>query len=138
MRAHSFFAIVVLGTTTVLCAPRPLLSTSSSSLSSELLPRNSYVHPASPKAKKHETQQVANVITWYSGESLKEPACGVKEPKDSDKIAAVPESWGLGWCGKDIALQKGEKSVVVRVVDLCGSCEQFRASMFFSERDGMY
>lgn len=61
-------------------------------------------------------------ITFYSGGQLNNPACGGPRPSKDDMIAAVKQG-GAFSCGEHVHLKHGEKSVHVRVVDYCESCE---------------
>ncbi|KAI5476166.1 hypothetical protein MNV49_000327 [Pseudohyphozyma bogoriensis] len=69
------------------------------------------------------------VITWYTGHDLLNPYCAQKSgwtPTDQSMIAAVTEQWGKSRpaCGSFLNLKTpgSTKSIVVRVVDLCGGC----------------
>ena len=62
-------------------------------------------------------------ITFYSGNMLKAPACGGPAPKDSDFVAAVPESSGHK-CGDKINLWHNGKTVTVTVRDFCATCSE--------------
>lgn len=69
-----------------------------------------------------------SVITWYNKDGLEDPYCAQKSgwtPTDNSMIAAVTEQWGdRPACGSYLQLTAPGtgKSIVVRVVDLCGGC----------------
>nr|AGT80103.1 expansin [Hemileia vastatrix] len=69
----------------------------------------------------------SSTITWYTGEDLLRPFCADKSgwtPTDNSMIVAVTEQWGdRPKCGDFYQLiAPNQKSVTVRVVDLCGGC----------------
>ncbi|GAA5934543.1 RlpA-like double-psi beta-barrel domain-containing protein [Sporobolomyces koalae] len=73
--------------------------------------------------------KISAAITWYTGADLLRPYCADKSgwtPKDSSLIAAVTLDWGKGRpaCGSFLQLKspKNNKSVIVRLVDMCGGC----------------
>ncbi|KAL7005889.1 hypothetical protein EMMF5_004625 [Cystobasidiomycetes sp. EMM_F5] len=76
---------------------------------------------------------IATTITWYTGHDLLNPFCDKQSrwtPTDDSLIIAVTEKWSLRpACGEFLELttvdaKDGEenRSVVARVVDLCGGC----------------
>ena len=62
-------------------------------------------------------------ITYYSGDMLKNPACGGSAPSDDELICAVPQSSGHK-CGDKITLQHHNHKVTVTVRDFCASCDK--------------
>ncbi|GAA6015425.1 hypothetical protein JCM11491_000427 [Sporobolomyces phaffii] len=73
--------------------------------------------------------KISAYITWYTGVDLQKPYCADKSgwtPKDSSLIAAVTLDWGKGRpaCGSFLQLKSpsNKKSVIVRLVDMCGGC----------------
>ena len=60
-------------------------------------------------------------MTWYSGESLKNPACGGGTPGNNELVAAVLQHGGYAKCGDHITLKHNGKSVTVKIVDYCAS-----------------
>ncbi|GAA5879109.1 hypothetical protein JCM16303_001301 [Sporobolomyces ruberrimus] len=69
-------------------------------------------------------------ITWYTGVDLQKPYCADRSgwtPKDSALIAAFTLDYGKGKpaCGSFLQLKSpsNNKSVIVRLVDMCGGCK---------------
>ncbi|CAO1627340.1 unnamed protein product [Parajaminaea phylloscopi] len=76
------------------------------------------------KHKKHRKGKKSGkggMATWYTGNQMNAPACGGHKPSDSDYIAAVSANAPYK-CHERVTLQKGGKTVTVKIVDFCESC----------------
>lgn len=84
---------------------------------------------AKRKAVKKTSRKFSAFITWYTGKDLQNPYCADRSgwtPTDSSMIAAVTLNWGKNRpaCGSYLALKAPNgRSVVVRLVDMCGGCK---------------
>lgn len=68
-----------------------------------------------------EARMKSSRITWYSGGSLTNPACGGPTPSNNAMIAAVQQG-GRFKCGDNLRINYRGKSVKVRVIDYCEGC----------------
>lgn len=72
-------------------------------------------------AEPLEARMKSSRITWYSGGSLNNPACGGSTPSNNAMIAAVKQG-GRFNCGDNLRINYQGKSVKVRVIDYCEGC----------------
>ncbi len=71
--------------------------------------------------KKRNTVYTDGKMTFYSGDSLSNPACGGPTPTDDSLIVAVPQ-YSPAKCGDVIRIHWKGKTVEATVVDYCGGC----------------
>ncbi|PWN38335.1 uncharacterized protein FA14DRAFT_118260 [Meira miltonrushii] len=73
------------------------------------------------EASPLEARMTSSRITWYSGGSLDNPACGGPTPSNNAMIAAVQQGGRFG-CGDHIRINYQGNSVKVKVIDYCEGC----------------
>lgn len=75
-----------------------------------------------PELEARHHSMTAHRITYYSGKQMRNPACGGPNPTSHSMIAAVKQG-GAFSCGDHVHIKHKHKSVVVKVVDYCASCD---------------
>ncbi|KAM0790054.1 hypothetical protein ACM66B_005382 [Microbotryomycetes sp. NB124-2] len=96
---------------------------------------NEHVHGLEKRRRRKHHHKGGNkggktaVITWYTGQDLKNPSCGRTSgwtPTDNSLVTAPTLQWGANRppCGAFIQLRapNSNRAVIVRVWDSCGGC----------------
>ncbi|EGG07491.1 uncharacterized protein MELLADRAFT_105838 [Melampsora larici-populina 98AG31] len=130
-RALVFFIVVILSLQTLASNPKPvdekrLVKRIKSPDAEDIVKSVKKASSQIGDVMKGET--IKTVITWYTGHDLLNPFCGRESkwaPTDESLVIAVTQKWNLRpACGEFFEISvAGGKSVVARVVDLCGGCK---------------